>query len=423
VGQLVPTPTVTSERRFLLLFLPIALGFGGRMALVAFNGPLARLFTDNGYLIGLLLAVGPLISALVNPALGRLSDRTWTRFGRRLPYVLVGVPLANLVLFAIPSAPSYPVLLGLFLLGALLISIGGVPLLSLIPDMVAPERRGRAMALFMVAGSIGAIAIQMSGKFLWESHFELVYYLTALLALVFVVPPLFFIRESPPRAGELEAARGRSGWSPRTALASLVRGDPIALFLASASLRYLGVGVAIAYFTLFAVTDLGVPVGDAALAIGVTGAVRIALAIPSGRLADRWSRKRLLVGTTGAAVAVHLATALAVFDLTGLYLVLLAGAVVGTLDMVVSGPLFMDLMPADRRGELTGINMVLQNVFRALGALLGGAVFAWSGGYRLSFAAVALCFAVSAVILSRVRVTAPAESGSRPPSSSPGLSR
>jgi predicted MFS family arabinose efflux permease len=79
--------------------------------------------------------------------------------------------------------------------------------------------------------------------------------------------------------------------------------------------------------------------------------------------------------------------------------------------MIVSGPLFMDLMPADRRGELTGINMVLQNVFRALGALAGGVVFAWSGGYRLSFAAAALCFAVSAVILSRVRITAAAPSG------------
>jgi predicted MFS family arabinose efflux permease len=244
----------------------------------------------------------------------------------------------------------------------------------------------------------------MSGKFLWETHFELVYYLTAGLAIVCILPPLFFIREPRPRAEELAEARGRGGTSLRAALASLARRDPIALFLVSASLRYLGAGIAITYFTLFAMTDLGVAVGDAALAIGVTGAVRMALAIPSGRLADRWSRKRLLVGTTGAAVAVNLATALAVWNLTGLYAVLLAGAVVGTLDMVVSGPLFMDLMPADRRGELTGINMVLQNVFRALGALLGGAVFAWSGSYRPAFAAVALFFAVSAVILSRVRI-------------------
>jgi MFS family permease len=406
-------PAVTGERRFLLLFLPIALGFGGRMALVAFNGPLARFFTDNGYLIGLLLAVGPLISALVNPAIGRISDRTWTRLGRRLPYVLVGVPISTLMLFAIPSAPSYSVLLALFLLNALFISLAGVPLMSLIPDMVAPARRGRAMALFMIAGGIGAIAIQISGKFLWETRFELVYYLTAMIALVCILPPLFFIRESPPQAEQLAAVRGRSGMSLRAALASLLRGDPIALFLASASLRYLGIGVVLNYFTLFAVTDLGVPVGDAALAIGVTGAVRMVLAIPAGRLADRWNRKYLLIATTGAAVVVHLATGLAVWNLAGLYVVLLAGAVVGTLDMVVSGPLFMDLMPADRRGELTGINMVLQNVFRALGALAGGAVFAWFGGYRPSFAAVALCFAVSALILSRVRVAATAKSGER----------
>jgi MFS family permease len=374
------------------------------MALPAFNGPLAAFFTDNGYLIGLLLAVGPLVSALVNPTIGRLSDRTWTRFGRRLPYVLCGVPIATLALFAIPSAPSYEVLLALFLMNALFISIAGVPLLSLIPDMVDPARRGSAMAFFMVAGGIGAIAIQMSGKFLWETHFELVYYLTAGLAVFCILPPLFFIREPRPRAEELAAARGRGRTSPRAALASLARGDSIALFLASASLRYLGVGIAIAYFTLFAKTDLGVPVGDAALAIGVTGAVRLVLAIPYGRLADRWNRKRLLIAATAAAVVVNLATALAVWTLAGLYAVLLAGAVVGTLDMVVSGPLFMDLMPADRRGELTGINMVLQNVFRALGALLGGALFAWSGSYRPGFLAVALFFAVSAAILSRVRI-------------------
>ena len=103
-----------ADRRFLLLFLPIVLGFGGRMALVAFNGPLARLFTDNGYLIGLLLAIGPMVSALINPSIGRLSDRTWTRFGRRLPFVLAGVPISTAILFLIPSAPSYGALLLLF---------------------------------------------------------------------------------------------------------------------------------------------------------------------------------------------------------------------------------------------------------------------------------------------------------------------
>jgi hypothetical protein len=46
------------------------------MALVAFNGPLARFFTDNGYLIGLLLSVGPLVSALCSSRWDRWSRRS-----------------------------------------------------------------------------------------------------------------------------------------------------------------------------------------------------------------------------------------------------------------------------------------------------------------------------------------------------------
>jgi maltose/moltooligosaccharide transporter len=394
------------ERRFLLLFLPIVFGFGGRMALVAFNGPLALLFTDNGYLIGLLLAVGPLVSTLVNPGVGRLSDRTWTRFGRRMPYVLVGVPLSTLVLFAIPSATGYWVLLGLFMLRAVLISIGGVPLMSLIPDMTSPALRGRIMSVFMLVGGVGAIAIQASGKLFWEEDFALVYYLAGVLSL-FIIPPLFFIREPRPAAHELETTRTHRGLSARALLDAFARRDPITLFLASGSLRHLGIGIVITYLTLFAHADLGISVGDAALAIAITGVLRLAIAWPAGLLTDRFDRKHLLLATTAAAALIHLATGYAVWNLAGLYAVLAVGAVVGTLDMVVAGPLFMDLLPADRRGELTGINMVLQNVFRAASALLGGAIFAWTGGYRACYAAAALCMVASALLLARVKMPPP----------------
>jgi len=392
-----------SERRFLLLFLPIAFGFGGRMSLVAFNGPLARMFTDNGYLIGLLLAVSPLVALLLNPMVGRLSDRTWTRWGRRIPFILVGVPTSTLIYFLIPSAPDYAALLILFLLRTLFMSVGGVPIMSLIPDMTSPQRRGLAMSLFMIAGGIGAIVIQISGKFFWESHFEWVFYLTGILGII-AIPPFFFIREPRPEAHELESARRRRGAAMPALWRALLRGEPIALFLASASLRYFGAGIAITYMTLFAMTDLGISVGDAALAAAAAGAFRLVLALPAGRVADRWNRKRVLLATTVLGAVVHTCTALAVWNLTGLYVVLLAGSVIGTLDMIVGGPLFMDLLPADQRGELTGANMLLQGLFRSAAALLGGAIFAWSAGYRLGYLAAAFAFVISAVFLSRVRL-------------------
>jgi hypothetical protein len=54
------------------------------------------------------------------------------------------------------------------------------------------------------------------------------------------------------------------------------------------------------------------------------------------------------------------------------------------------------------------------DVLRAGGALLGGAIFAWTGGYRFAYAAAALCLLASAALLARVEV-APA-AAPEPPS-------
>jgi MFS family permease len=404
-----------AEKQFAILFFFVALGFGGRMALVTFNGPLVGLFTDNGYLIGLLLAVGPLVATFAHPLFGRLSDRTSTRFGRRIPYALVGVPLSSIVVLFIPLAPDYAALLGLFFLQALLVSVCGVPLMSLIPDVVGTAARGRVMSLFMIGGGIGAIAIQAGGKVFWDYDFGLVYYATGALTLIFAVPPLFFIREPKEYRAEVHEARARGGLSMAVMLAAVARRRPIALFLVSASLRYLGVGLVITYLTLFAATDLDISVGDAALAVAVSGLIRLALAVPTGRLVDAYDRKRLLIIATWMAAGAHLLTGLVVQNLWHLYVVLAAGAVAGVLEMTAGGPLFMDLMPAVRRGELTGINMVLQNVLRAVGALLGGALFAWTDGYRVLFPVAAACFAVSALILIGVDRTAVESTGSMGP--------
>lgn len=389
------------ERRFARLFFPVCLGFGGRMALVAFNGPLARIFTQNGYLIGLLLAMSPLVATFAHPTFGRLSDRTWTRFGRRTPYGLVGVPLTALVLFAIPSAPDYTSLLALFLLHALFASICSVPLLSLVPDVVDPRSRGRVMSLAMIGTGIGAIAIQVAGRLFWERDFAFVYYASALLLLVAAVPPLFWLREPSVGADESPPSQGRPLDALKGLPAILAFERPVALFLASAALRYLGTGLVLTYVTLFAVADLDIQVGDAALAIAASGLLRLALALPIGRLVDVRDRRKLLLLATWSTALVHLGTGIFVDALWQLYAVLALAGAAGVLEMAAGGPLFMDLMPDERRGEFTGVNLVLQNILRAVGALAGGALFAWTGSYRGVFPIAAICFALSALVLAR----------------------
>ena len=58
--------------------------------------------------------------------------------------------------------------------------------------------------------------------------------------------------------------------------------------------------------------------------------------------------------------------------------------------------------------------MVLANVLQSGGALLGGAVFAWTAGYRAIYPMAAVCFAVSALVLTRLAVEKPATDRAAP---------
>lgn len=49
----------------------------------------------------------PLMGLLVQPIVGMMSDRTWNRFGRRLPYLIFGATIAVVVMCLLPNAGSF----------------------------------------------------------------------------------------------------------------------------------------------------------------------------------------------------------------------------------------------------------------------------------------------------------------------------
>lgn len=56
--------------------------------------------------LGFFFIFPPLMGMIVQPIMGKMSDRTWNRFGRRLPYLLFGTPIAALVLIMLPFSAS-----------------------------------------------------------------------------------------------------------------------------------------------------------------------------------------------------------------------------------------------------------------------------------------------------------------------------
>ena len=83
-------------------FLGIQFGFALQ------NANVSRIFQTLGADIEdlpILWVAAPVTGLLVQPIIGYMSDRTWNRLGRRLPYFLGGAILASLALFVMPNSP------------------------------------------------------------------------------------------------------------------------------------------------------------------------------------------------------------------------------------------------------------------------------------------------------------------------------
>ena len=85
-------------------FLGINMGFSLQ------SSQMSRIFQSigaNPNTLGFFFIFPPLMGMIVQPLIGKYSDRTWNRFGRRMPYLLFGAPIAALVLLMLPFSGSF----------------------------------------------------------------------------------------------------------------------------------------------------------------------------------------------------------------------------------------------------------------------------------------------------------------------------
>jgi len=108
--------------------------------------------------------VAPLTGMLVQPLIGHYSDKTWTRFGRRRPYFLVGAILASIGLILLPNAALFSAFIPILWVGAGMlmimdasINIAMEPFRALVADKLPSEQRTLGFSVQTVIIGIGAV--------------------------------------------------------------------------------------------------------------------------------------------------------------------------------------------------------------------------------------------------------------------------
>src|SRR5229473_6394964 len=106
--------------------------------------------------VPILWLAGPVTGLLVQPIIGAMSDRTWSRLGRRRPYFLVGAILASIALFFMPDSTSVRMAASLLWILDASINISMEPFRAFVADKLNASQRtaGFVMQSFFIG--IGA---------------------------------------------------------------------------------------------------------------------------------------------------------------------------------------------------------------------------------------------------------------------------
>ncbi len=132
--------------------------FGVQIAYALQSANISRIFATLGadpHNLSYFWILPPLMGILVQPIVGSLSDRTWCRFGRRIPYLFIGAAVAVLVMCLLPNAGSLGLTVGsamIFGLVALMfldtsINMAMQPFKMLVGDMVNEKQKTLAYSI------------------------------------------------------------------------------------------------------------------------------------------------------------------------------------------------------------------------------------------------------------------------------------
>jgi len=120
---------------------------------------------NKGTALGVVTVLGAIVSMLTGPIAGVLSDESRWRWGRRRPFLVVGIILNTFALFALIGARSFSAFVLAFLAVQLSVNFASSPYTALLPDQVSDIQKGRATGFAGFADVLGRLVGAIVGGF------------------------------------------------------------------------------------------------------------------------------------------------------------------------------------------------------------------------------------------------------------------
>jgi len=329
---------------------------------------------------------------LMLPLVAAWSDRIWTRFGRRKPFILAGAPVGAMAFFAIPLALGGPLPLFMAALATtfLAMNLFRSPTVALMPDVTPSTRRSAGNGIINLMGGLGQTFGFLFGGAIFAVSYAAPFWLGAGGLLVGTGLVLLFIREPRVERDAHSAPADPDPEAPASlarALAQVIRDrDRSALRILGAIFSwYLGHTAIEVFFTSFAINELGADSGQATASMSFFSFSFLAFALVGGLLGQRFGRRRVILAAI-AALAVLYTVGTQIETLPQARALLLLAGIFWSVMIVNSLPMVIDCAPRGRIGTYTGLYYVATQSASILGPYAAGWIVQLSGNsYRIIY--------------------------------------
>ncbi len=394
--------------------LLLGFGFFGISIITGINKSYVAPFlgTDFGLKaneVSLIVTLGTIITFLIQPMIGSVSDNTRTRWGRRIPFIIIFAPLAALG-FALLPLLVQPGGLWLFVVVLLLTTVAlalfRTPVIALMPDITPSQFRSQANGLINLMGGIGGILAFAVGAYLYGLNRALPFFAAALALVLACAIVVWKIQE--PKDSTTRAVEARPDLI-RSLRAVVAEKEKSALYLFGAIFSwFVGYNAVETFFTLYGVKTLKMAPNNAAFLLTFLALMFVLFAVPSGFIAAKFGRRNTIM--TGLALLAGLLALIRVLPVelqtaSAILPILLALAGIGwSLININSLPMVVDIAPQTELGTYTGLYYFFSTAAAVLGPILAGYLIeAMGSDYGMIFVLAPLTLALAFAFMLGVR--------------------
>lgn len=381
--------------------LLISLGFFTVGVLWSIYNVAVPIFLDDlglaGLLVGLVMAIDNIFGVIFLPLFGSLSDRTRTRFGRRMPYLLVGIPMSAIFFILIPLASKNLIfLMASVIMLNFFMSVYRGPTVALMPDLTPPPLRSKANGIINFAGGVGTAIAFLLGGLLFDLNVYLPFIICAVLMIITILVMKRFIHE--PASDAPDSNEGQPGSAEAKGMEAGERRSLICM-LGAIFFWFTGYNVVETFFSTYGEKILGIEMGMSSYLLLAVSALFLICAIPAGFIGGRFGRRKTILAGLILMITVFVML-IFVRSIPVMFVLMALGGVSWALININSYPMVVEMTSSKSIGKYTGYYYLFSMSAAIISPILYGGLKDWLGdGLLFVYSTAGLVIALLLMLL------------------------